>query len=143
MKSIKPGRYNSGQNLLGSIIGIVFMIFWIDTAIKMGAPIIFPVVGAGMLLMLVSEFYKNLHNIKNKNRYSEFDIVDEKEEPDPWNEKYSRDTEGYGGYIQADFENGPYEDDSEYGEMIYCPHCGAKLMGDFDYCHKCGKKLPV
>ncbi len=136
MKSIKPGRYNSGQGVLRDIVGIVFVVFWIGTAVTMGAPIIFPVMGGGMLLMLVSDLYKNLHNITNKNRYSEFDIVDSDEEYDPMNKRVEHNSRDY---INRDYEN---ENRDEYGEMLYCPYCGAKLMGDFKYCPECGMKLP-
>ena len=129
MKSIKPGRFNSGQNIVGIIIGIVFVIFWTVSAVSMGAPIIFPVFGAGMMIMLIIELVKNIHNLTNKNRYSEFDIVDSTEEPDPWNEKFYQE--------QTDENFTPEEVNS-----LYCPYCGVKIAHDFEYCPKCGKKLP-
>lgn len=129
MKSIKPGRFNSGQNIIGVIFGIVFVIFWTGTAVSMGAPVIFPVFGIGMLIMLIIELVKNIHNFTNKNRYSEFDVVDSTEEPDPWNEKF------YQEQTYADFN-------TEETEMLYCPYCGMKIAHDFEYCPKCGKKLP-
>lgn len=134
MKSIKPGRFNSGQNIVGTIIGIIFVIFWTISAVSMGAPIIFPVFGGGMLIMLVLELVKSIHNFTNKNRYSEFDIVDSTEEPDPWNQRYSQ---------AYDYTEPEYNYDAQDGEStIYCPYCGVKLAPDFEYCPKCGKKLP-
>ncbi|MBQ3009000.1 MAG: zinc ribbon domain-containing protein [Oscillospiraceae bacterium] len=127
MKSIKPGRYNSGQSVLGAVFGIIFVIFWTVSAVRMGAPVIFPVFGVGMLIMLITELVKSWHNATSKNRYSEFDIVDSREEPDPWEEKFT-------GEIPLS------QDVAE--EVMYCPYCGAKLAPDFEYCPKCGRKLP-
>ena len=84
--------------------------------------------------MLVLELVKSIHNFTNKNRYSEFDIVDSTEEPDPWNQRYSQ---------AYDYTEPEYNYDVQDGEStIYCPYCGVKLAPDFEYCPKCGKKLP-
>lgn len=134
MKSIKPGRYNSGQGIIASVIGLVFAVFWTVTATVSGAPIIFPVFGAGFIILMITELVKNIHNFTNRNRYSEFDIVDSAQEPDPWNEKlYSEDRGDYGERNTGDTF------DSEYK---YCPYCGVEIAHDFEYCPKCGKKLP-
>ncbi len=90
MKSFKPGRYNSAQGVAASIFGIIFAIFWTVMATKMGAPIIFPVFGIGFIIMMITELVKNVHNVTNENRYSEFDIVDSSEEQDPWNRKIEK-----------------------------------------------------
>jgi len=132
MKSIKPGRFNSGQNIVGTIVGIVFIIFWTVSAVSMGAPIIFPVFGIGMLIMMIIELVKNVHNLTNKNRFSEFDIVDSTEEPDPWNRQF-HDENNTNPDRQADR--------TPWGGM-YCPDCGTQLAPDFEYCPKCGRKLP-
>ena len=129
MKSIKPGRFNSGQGIIGAVFGIVFAIFWTIMAVSAGAPIIFSVFGVGFIILMVTELIKNVHNFTNKNRYSSFDIVDSTEEADPWNEKFrSQQTD-------MDFS-------TENEEAIYCPYCGTKLAPDFEFCPKCGKKLP-
>ena len=129
MKSIKPGRFNSGQGIIGAVFGIIFAIFWTIMTASVGAPIIFPIFGIGFIVLMVTELIKNVHNFTNKNRYSAFDIVDSTEEPDPWNEKFcSQQTD-------MDFY-------TENKESIYCPYCGAKLAPDFEFCPKCGKKLP-
>ena len=77
MKSIKPGRFNSGQGIIGAVFGIIFAIFWTIMAASSGAPIIFPVFGIGFIVLMVTELIKNVHNFTNKNRYSavEFSIV--------------------------------------------------------------------
>ena len=129
MKSIKPGRYNSGQGIIGAVFGIIFAIFWTVMAASSGAPIIFPIFGIGFIVLMVTELIKNVHNFTNKNRYSSFDIVESTEEPDPWNEKF------HSQQTDMDFS-------TENEESIYCPYCGAKLAPDFEFCPKCGKKLP-
>ena len=129
MKSIKPGRFNSGQGIIGAVFGIIFAIFWTIMAASAGAPIIFPVFGIGFIVLMATELIKNVHNFTNKNRYSAFDIVDSTEEPDPWNEKFHSQ--------QTDMDSS-----TENEESIYCPYCGTKLAADFEFCPKCGKKLP-
>ena len=42
MKSVKPGRGPSGMNFIGSVIAIVFGIFWTIMAARMGAPAFSP-----------------------------------------------------------------------------------------------------
>ena len=127
MKSIKPGRYNSGQGIIASIIGLVFAIFWTYTAATMGAPVIFPIFGIGFIILMVTELIKNIHNFTNRNRYSEFDIVDSQQEPDPWNAQFHS-----AGTMSHTEENG----------SMYCPYCGYRISREFEYCPKCGKKLP-
>ena len=132
MKSIKPGRYNSGQGIIASIIGIVFAVFWTVSAVSMGAPIIFPVFGAGFVILMITELVKNIHNFTNRNRYSEFDIVDDTEEQDPFNQRmYGED------YTERYPQTSENSVDAEY-----CPYCGGRIADDFEYCPKCGKKLP-
>lgn len=136
MKSFKPGRYNSAQGVVGSIFGIVFAIFWIVMAVNMGAPIIFPIFGIGFIIMLVMELVKNIHNVTNENRYSEFDIVDSSEEQDPWNREMGKKQQ----IEESSFGDNLYSTIAE--DMVYCPYCGLKIGNDFEYCPKCGKKLP-
>ncbi len=136
MKSFKPGRYNSAQGVVVSIFGIVFAIVWIVMAVNMGAPIIFPIFGVGFIIVLITELVKNIHNTTSENRYSEFDIVDSTEEPDPWNEKMNND---YGK--EQHISNGNISNVIS-NKIVYCPYCGFKIANDFEYCPKCGRKLP-
>ena len=69
MKSIKPGRYNSGQGIIGAVFGIIFAIFWIIMAASSGAPIIFPVFGIGFIVLMVTELIKNVHNFYIHTKY--------------------------------------------------------------------------
>ena len=66
-------------------------------------------------------------NATGENRYSDFDIVDSHEEPDPLNERFGRQPDA------APPEAG------EAGNFAYCPYCGAKLGEGFTFCGKCGK----
>ena len=72
----------------------------------------------------------NFKNAKSKNRYSQYDITDEGEEPDPFNERFG----GNG------FERWSAEDETP--DSRFCPDCGAKAKEDFEFCNKCGKRLP-
>ena len=117
MKHIKPGRGPSAMGALGSVIAVVFGIFWTVSAASMGAPISFSI------------FY-NFKNAAGKKRYSAFDIVDGEEEPDPLNQRF-------GGQPQeAGDTSGPE------GPLRYCPYCGAKLGDSYTFCGHCGKRLP-
>ena len=86
MKSIKPGRRRSRYNAVGAVIGIVFGIIWTIAALSMGAPFFFPLFGLVFIGMGVYNAVYNYRNATSENRYSEFDITDENEEPDPLNE---------------------------------------------------------
>ena len=46
MKHIKPGRGPSAMGALGSVIAVVFGIFWTVSAASMGAPISFSIFGS-------------------------------------------------------------------------------------------------
>ena len=45
MRSVKPGRGPSLQGAIGSIFAVVFGIFWMVSAAKMGAPTPFVLMG--------------------------------------------------------------------------------------------------
>ena len=141
MKSIKPGR---GPSMMGVVMGIVaalFGVLWIAGAMSMtsGAngftfyedPImsavdaIFPLFGVLFVIAAIAGVVYNYKNATGKNRYSEFDIVDGDEEPDPLNERF------------GEHEGG--KDDRHAG--AFCPYCGNEIEGDHLYCDRCGKKL--
>lgn len=127
MKSIKPGRGPSRNHAVSSIFAAVFGIFWTLTAASMGAFIMIPfgIIFIGIAIYQVVYHFKNA---TRKNRYSLFDITEEKEELDPLNEQY--------GIDQSDYEFSTKNDSN------YCPYCGNKIKDDFVYCNDCGKKLP-
>ena len=63
---------------------------------------------------------------------SDDSIVDDTEEPDPFNRRmYGED------YTERYPQTSENSVDAEY-----CPYCGGRIADDFEYCPKCGKKLP-
>ena len=72
-----------------------------------------------------------LYNFKNatgKKRFSEYDIMDSSEEPDPLNERF-------GEHTPVHHESVPEAD-------AFCPYCGTPVEDDYRFCNSCGKKLP-
>lgn len=125
MKSVKPGR---GPSMMGGIIGIavaVFGVLWTIMAIASGAAIMAPF-GIIFVIIAVVDVIYNFKNATGKNRYSQYDITDENEEPDPLGERFG----------------GTYEREKSRESGAYCPYCGTKTQSDFEYCPKCGRKLP-
>lgn len=140
MKSIKPGR---GPSMMGAIVGaavVIFGILWTVGAANItseanmmfgGDPFtdtmstIFPLFGVVFVGVAVVGVIYNLKNATGKNRYSEFDIVDGDEEPDPLNQRF-----------------GEAGEEKDAKEGSFCPYCGNKIEGDYVYCNRCGKRLP-
>lgn len=132
MKSIKPGRGPSAMGAMGSVVAIIFGIFWTIMAASMGAPVFFPIFGVIFILLGVVQAVYHFKNATGKERFSEFDIVDSREEPDPLERRFGQEREPW--------EEPPQREDSS--EAAYCPYCGAKAEPGFVYCAKCGRKLP-
>lgn len=59
-----------------------------DSGSKHGRAVLFPLFGLVFIGMGVYNAVYNYRNATSENRYSEFDITDENEEPDPLNERY-------------------------------------------------------
>ncbi len=122
MKSIKPGRGPSGMSFMGSIIAVIFGIFWTIMAfgITAGAPfgigIFFPLFGIVFIIMGIVQAIYHYKNATGKDRYSMYDITDSTEERDPADKWIKRETD-------------------------YCPYCGVQLEKEFVYCPKCGKTV--
>ena len=131
MKSIKPGRGPSMMSGVSSILAAVFGVIWTISALSMGAGGLFAMFGIVFIVMAVVSAVYNFKNATGKNRYSSFDITEEGEETDPWNERFGENRE-YTHYSKV-----PQTPDSKY-----CPYCGAKAQGDFEFCNQCGKRLP-
>lgn len=127
MKSIKPGRGPSMMGGISSIFVALFGVFWTIAAVSMGAGFM-GIFGIIFIAMAVVSAVYNFKNATGKNRYSSFDITEDGEEPDPWNERFG--------------ERRDYTQPSPTGGSRFCPYCGARAEGDFAYCNKCGKKLP-
>lgn len=128
MKSVKPGRGPSAMGAMGSVIAVIFGIFWTIGAASMGAPPLFPLFGVLFVIMGVVQAVYNFKNATGENRYSSFDIVEDGEEPDPLDHRFGNAP-----------QNAPKPDS---GKFRFCPYCGTKLGAEFSYCGKCGKKLP-
>ena len=62
MKHIKPGRGPSAMGALGSVIAVVFGIFWTVSAASMGAPISFSIFG---VLFVIVGIVQAVYNFKN------------------------------------------------------------------------------
>lgn len=127
MKSIKPGRGPSMMGGLGSIFAGVFGVIWTLAAVQMGAGI-FALFGVVFIVFAVLQAVYQFKNATGENRYSEFDITEDGEEPDPLEKRMAP-------------PSSPAEENKEPGGN-FCPYCGAPAEKDYDFCHRCGKKLP-
>lgn len=134
MKSIKPGRGPSMMGGISCIIAALFGVFWMIFAISIGAGF-FSLFGLFFIAMAVISAIYNFKNATGKNRYSSFDITEDAEEPDPFNEYYGNNT--YYSNSSTNSQTAQSASDSKY-----CPYCGTKVEGDYLYCNQCGKKLP-
>ncbi len=125
MRSIKPGR---GPSLLSGIVGIFMVCFGIVFTILIATTAGFPFALFGIFwtCCAIAITVYNFKNGTSKNRYSTFDVVDGREEPDPLNER---------------FGNKEQEND-ELQEKSFCPYCGRAVRENYEYCPDCGKKLP-
>ncbi len=128
MKSVKHGR---GPSFMSAIVGVFVAIFgvaWTILAVSSGACFM-GIFGLIFVAIAIIQVVYNFKNATSENRYSEFDITEEDEEIDPWNERYGKKSENF-------------SDRSFSGDSKFCPYCGAKAEADFEFCAKCGKKLP-
>lgn len=127
MKSIKRGRGPSAMNAAGAAFAVIFGIIWVFGAISMGAPAFFPLFGLCFIGIAVFQIVYNYRNATGKNRYSEYDIVDETEETDPFQER---------------FGNAGKRTDGETKERgSFCPYCGAAVEHEHRFCKQCGREL--
>ena len=156
MKSFKRGR---GPSMMGGVVAVcmaVFGLIWTVMASRitkdpfgdMGGMAgfnvsgtsgmfdsigsIFPLFGVVFMVVAIVVAVYNFKNATSKNRYSEFDIVDGHEEPDPLNQRF-------GG---EPYESNEGSWQAETAESRFCPYCGAKAQQGYEYCNQCGKKLP-
>ena len=127
MKSIKPGRGPSGMGAFSAVCAAIFGVFWCIVAASMGAFFMIPF-GIIFIVICIANAVYNHKNATGKNRYSEFDIVDENEEEDPLNARY--------GEKRETGANQTYT-----GGKNFCPYCGTKSEGDHKFCGNCGKRL--
>lgn len=126
MKHIKRGR---GPSMLGGVSGLFMIVIGIAWTILAGqVHWIMAVFGLCWTGIAVTNTVYNFKNAKRKNRYSEFDIVDSHEEPDPLNQRWSAQE--------------PRQDPVPGTSSRFCPHCGRPTEPVYDFCPGCGKQLP-
>ena len=136
MKSIKRGR---GPSMMNGIVGIfvaLFGVFWTIMAAGMGGGFM-AIFGIFFIAIAVMNVIYNFKNATGKNRYSEYDITEETEEPDPFNERFNTDSDYWYNY-SSDNNKTP----SQNTGSKFCPYCGTKVEADYEFCNNCGKKLP-
>lgn len=124
MKSVKPGR---GPSMMGGIMSVavgLIGVVWTVSAVCMGAGGDFAIFGLVFVGVAAVQAVYQFRNATSKHRYSEFDITDGCEEPDPLNEHF-------GGQESVQAKG-----------SAFCPYCGQGVQEDYDYCNRCGKKLP-
>lgn len=83
MKSVKPAGAPRPWVLSGALFAAIFGVIWTAAAASMGAPPFFCLFGVVFVIIGIIQAIYNFKNATGKNRYSEFDIVDSREEPDP------------------------------------------------------------
>ncbi|ANB60210.1 zinc-ribbon domain protein [Anoxybacillus amylolyticus] len=132
---MKPGRGPSFQGVAGSIVAIVFGVFWTVMAFSITNESPFPVTKVfpffGLIFIGLGIFQAIYHykNATGKNRMSVIDIVDSKEEPDPLNARFGRNPSS-AEKMEASGEN-----------RHYCPYCDQQVQNDFAFCPACGKRI--
>ncbi len=127
MKSIKMGREPSFMGGIMGIVAALFGLFWTFFVISNGGGM-FGLFGLIFVGIGILNAFRGFRNAFGKNRRSEFDIVDETEEFDPWNERFGNNNVSDGEY----FSTG----------NSFCPYCGNEVKKDFEFCNNCGRKLP-
>jgi hypothetical protein len=134
MKSIKPGRGPSAMAAIGSVVGIVFGVFWTALAyeITKSAPfplvhVVFPLFGLLFIGGGIASLIYNTANATGKNRMSVFDITDGQEESDP-----------AANFLRRDASKPTPPASTAAG---FCPSCGAALQAGYKFCPSCGKAL--
>lgn len=129
MKQIKRGR---APSFMGGIIGVAVVLFGIIWTVLAGR--MFPLMALFGIIFVLIGISNTIYNFKNatgKNRYSEFDIVDDTEEPDPLNTRFGKESQNA---VEVDY--------TDVKKSLYCPYCGTTVSGDYKYCTNCGKQLP-
>lgn len=132
MKSVKPGRGPSAMGALGSVVAVIFGIFWTGMAASMGAPGIFPVFGVLFIILGSAQALYHFKNAAGENRFSAYDITEDGEEPDPLERRV----------YDVPQPPPPPVQPPPGGKYRFCPYCGAEVLDDFAFCGVCGKPLP-
>lgn len=139
MKSIKPGRGPSGMSFIGSIVAIIFGVFWTIIAFSITSNssfgiigFIFPLFGVLFIVLGIVQAIYNYKNATGKNRYSIFDITDSTEEGDPSDK-----------WIKNEINDQEKKETEKVvnTKINYCPFCGERLSNEYMFCPKCGKSI--
>jgi hypothetical protein len=93
--------------------------------------LIFPLFGICFVAMGIYDAYIAYQNAHGDDRMSLYDIVDAKEEPDPWSPDYQKQKE------QQERNSAPLNSD----KANFCPYCGKPIEADYNFCKYCGKSL--
>lgn len=146
MKSIKPGRGPSMMSGIGSIGAAVFGLIWTIAAASMGGGL-FALFGLIFIGMAVVSAVYNIKNATSENRYSTFDIVDNAEETDPFNERFGKTVSASSDLDRYADGTPRFSDEATSASRpaaanAFCPYCGNEVEKDFIYCNNCGKELP-
>lgn len=120
MKSFKRGRAPSMVDGTVSVMMAVFGVIWMIFAVSIGAGA-FALFGLVFIAIAIVQAVYHFKNATSDNRFSEFDITENEEEPDPLNRR-----------------DGTAKETHEGG---YCPYCGAKTEADYEFCRSCGRRL--
>ena len=136
MKSIKRGRASS---LTSGIVGIAMSIAFFGIATQVSSDFgEFAFVPMIMGLIVLGLSIGEIIGATRKNRFSEYDITDDGEEPDPLNQYYggqAQPTQNWQSPTSAPAQ-------SDTAAQSYCPYCGTRIEQGYAYCPSCGKRLP-
>lgn len=133
MKSIKRGRMPSVMSgVVGIIMALIFFVMAVDVSRNFEEVAIVPVL-MGIAVLVISIF--ELVSATRKNRFSEYDITEGGEEPDPLNGYFGNERSG-------SVENGNAADGVGAKQAAFCPYCGAHVESEYEFCPSCGKRLP-
>ena len=113
---------------IGAVGAAVFGIFWTFMAVRIGAPGFFALFGVFFIVMAGVSACYNFYNATSENRYSEFDITEDGEEPDP---------------LQERLDGRGEKENNQTAEAAggYCPYCGAPVGKDYLFCRRCGRRI--
>lgn len=136
MKSVKPGRHSSMMTGVMGIVAVLFSIFWTITALTMGAPIFFAMFGVMFAVISLVQCIRGFKNATSENRDSLYDITEEGEEVDPWEQRFRKSPRELSDTGER------FAPEGYLSTAEYCPYCGTATHGEYLYCPKCGKQLP-
>lgn len=127
------------MSFVGSVIAVVFGVFWTIIALNItqNAPfpiigIVFPLFGVIFIIFGIVQAVYHLKNATGKNRFSLFDVTDSSQEGDPADAWLKKDNEA---------PRAAAHQASAVGAFSYCPYCGTRLTSEFSFCPRCGRQI--